>query len=96
MRKASFLIAALSLAISLPAMAQGYRGYGNEQDIGGHSRHMHRDWSQQEGRHVHNVCWNWDVGQGWGCGFAIDTRRIKTPRRYIHGRGVPVIRTYLP
>jgi hypothetical protein len=26
---------------------------------------MHRDWSQQEGRHVHNVCWEWNPGVGW-------------------------------
>lgn len=65
MRKIKFLIAAISLAASLPAMAQNYRGDGDGQDVGGHYRHMHRDWSQQEGRHVHNVCWQWDPGNGW-------------------------------
>ncbi|MEK4035797.1 hypothetical protein WOC76_04455 [Methylocystis sp. IM3] len=64
MREIAFLIAALSLAISVPAIAQGYRE-GDEQDIGGHYRHMHRDWSRQEGRHVHSVCWEWDPGEGW-------------------------------
>jgi hypothetical protein len=65
MRKIASLIAATALVIGLPAMAQGYRGGGVEQDVGGHYRHMHRDWSQQSGRHVHNVCWEWDPGAGW-------------------------------
>lgn len=64
MHKITFLVAALLLGASLPAAAQGYRGDG-EQDVGGHYRHMHRDWSQQEGRHTHNVCWEWDPGRGW-------------------------------
>ncbi len=59
MRKIAFLIAALSLATSLPAMAH------IPQDVGGHYRHMHRDWSQQQGGHTHNVCWEWDPGEGW-------------------------------
>ena len=69
MRKLTFAIGALQLALSLPASAQSYRHYGYSQDIGGHSRHMHRDWSGQAGRHVHNVCWEWnpDVGWVWIC-----------------------------
>lgn len=62
MRKVTFLVAALSLVTSLPAIAQQR---AQDQDIGGHYRHMHRDWSQQEGRHTHNVCWQWDPGAGW-------------------------------
>lgn len=67
MRKVTFLIAALSLATSLPAMAQSeeHREHSAMQHIGGHYRHMHRDWSQQEGRHTHSVCWDWDPGEGW-------------------------------
>lgn len=63
MRKAKLSMAALLLVMSLPAMAQSERE--QDQDIGGHYRHMHRDWSQQEGRHTHNVCWQWDAGKGW-------------------------------
>ncbi|MEK4033676.1 hypothetical protein WOC76_15675 [Methylocystis sp. IM3] len=65
MRKIMFLIVALPLASSPQAMAQTYRSQGDEQDVGGHYRHMHRDWSQQKGRHAHNVCWEWDPGRGW-------------------------------
>jgi hypothetical protein len=65
MRKlALFAVASVLAASSLPAAAQ-YRNQYADQDIGGHYRHMHRDWSQQEGRHVHNVCWQWDPGGGW-------------------------------
>lgn len=65
MRKLILLTAASLLAATSVAMAQASSSNGNEQDIGGHFRHMHRDWSQQEGRHVHNVCWEWNPGVGW-------------------------------
>jgi hypothetical protein len=67
MRKLSLLIAAVLLAAAAPAMAQSdeHREHSTMQHIGGHSRHMHRDWSEQEGRHVHNACWDWDVAHGW-------------------------------
>jgi|UPI00056D9290 Spy/CpxP family protein refolding chaperone len=67
MRKLTLLIAALSLASSLPAMAQSASNtrQGDRQDIGGHFRYQHRDWSKQEGHHVHSVCWDWDPGEGW-------------------------------
>lgn len=57
MRKVTLLVAAL-LMTSLSAVAH------TPQAVGGHYRHMHRDWSQQ-GRHVHNVCWEWDPAEGW-------------------------------
>lgn len=67
MQKLSLLIAALSLAASVPAMAQSeeHREHSAMQHIGGHYRHMHRDWSPVEGHHVHNVCWEWDLAEGW-------------------------------
>ncbi|GLI95127.1 hypothetical protein LMG27198_41190 [Methylocystis echinoides] len=67
MRKLSLSIAALLFAASGPAMAQSdeNREHSAMQHIGGHYRHMHRDWSGQEGRHTHSVCWNWDPGHGW-------------------------------
>jgi hypothetical protein len=67
MRKLSLVIVA-SLAATLPAMAQSeeHREHSAMQHIGGHYRHMHRDWSGTEGRgHVHSVCWDWDVAEGW-------------------------------
>jgi hypothetical protein len=67
MRKLAFLIAALSLAGNFSAMAHDdtSRDHSAMQHIGGHYRHMHRDWSQDQGRHVHNVCWQWDIADGW-------------------------------
>jgi hypothetical protein len=65
MRNAALLIAALSLAGNLPAMAHDSRDHSAMQHIGGHYRHMHRDWSQDRGQHVHNICWQWDVAEGW-------------------------------
>lgn len=68
MRKISLLIAASLLMASQPAMAQReeHREHSRMQHIGGHGRHSHRDWSETGGRgHVHNVCWEWDVVQGW-------------------------------
>jgi hypothetical protein len=65
MKKFPFLIAALAVAISLPASAQQSYPQDYRPDIGGHSRHGHRDWSQQEGQHKHNVCWDWDLAKGW-------------------------------
>lgn len=57
MGKLALWTAAFVLAVAgPPAMAQ---------DVGGHYRHMHRDWSQQQGRHTHSVCWEWDPGKGW-------------------------------
>jgi hypothetical protein len=65
MRKLALWTAASFLAATgFPVMAQN-SARGTDQDIGGHFRHMHRDWSQQEGRHVHNVCWEWNPGVGW-------------------------------
>lgn len=64
MRKLGFLVATL-LAASFPAVAQQPYPQDYRPDIGGHSRHMHRDWSGQEGRHVHNPCWEWDPALGW-------------------------------
>ncbi len=63
MLKLVLLTAASFLAVTGLAMAQA--NSQQDQDVGGHYRHMHRDWSQQEGRHTHNVCWEWDPGQGW-------------------------------
>ncbi len=63
MLKLVLLTAASFLAVTGLAMAQA--SSQQDQDVGGHYRHMHRDWSQQEGRHTHNVCWEWDPGQGW-------------------------------
>ncbi len=65
MHNLTLLTAASLLATTSLAMAQASRSYGDEQDIGGHYRHMHRDWSQQEGHHVHNACWEWNPGAGW-------------------------------
>ncbi|WP_424363239.1 hypothetical protein [Methylocystis parvus] len=67
MRKISIFIAASMLATTAPAMAQSEerREHSAMQHIGGHWRHSHRDWSEQEGRHVHSVCWDWDAAQGW-------------------------------
>lgn len=67
MRSLPFFVAALVLAANVPAKAQSdeHREHSAMQHIGGHWRHSHRDWSQQEGRHVHNVCWNWDPAAGW-------------------------------
>ncbi len=67
MRKLLLFVTASLLAANAPAMAQSeeHREHSAMQHIGGHWRHGHRDWSQQEGRHVHNVCWDWDATQGW-------------------------------
>ncbi len=61
------LVAIAMLALILPAMAQSaaHREESAMQDIGGHFRHMHRDWSGHKGRHVNSVCWDWDPGEGW-------------------------------
>lgn len=54
------------VASGFSAKAQDfYRSYDYRPDVGGHSRHMHRDWSEQAGRHVPNACWEWDVALGW-------------------------------
>lgn len=71
MSKNAVMAAAFLFAATLPAIAQSdaqreeNRRHSAMQHIGGHWRHGHRDWSQQEGRHVHNVCWDWDAAQGW-------------------------------
>lgn len=62
------LLAAASLLIatsSANAQSEEHRAHSAMQHIGGHWRHGHRDWSEQEGRHVHNVCWDWDAAKGW-------------------------------
>lgn len=67
MRKILMLIAASLMAASTPALAQSrlHRDESAMQDIGGHFRYMHRDWSVQKGRHVNSICWDWDPGEGW-------------------------------
>jgi hypothetical protein len=56
----------LALAGLAVAQSEEHREHSAMQHLGGHWRHSHRDWSQQEGRHVHSVCWDWDAGRGWG------------------------------
>lgn len=65
MRKLMLLLAGALLATGVPALAQQQTPQNYRPDIGGHARHGHRDWSQQENRHVHNVCWEWDASKGW-------------------------------
>jgi hypothetical protein len=67
MPRRPLLIVASLLAANAPAMAQSdeNREHSAMPHIGGHYRHLHRDWSQQEGRHRHSVCWNWDLRRGW-------------------------------
>ncbi|MBL1256631.1 hypothetical protein [Methylocystis sp. Sn-Cys] len=67
MPKRLMMMAALLLATTLPAASQSleHREHSAMQHLGGHYRHMHRDWSGEKGRHVHSVCWDWDEGEGW-------------------------------
>ncbi len=68
MRKLSILVAGCLLASAVPASAshEENRKHSAMQHIGGHARHMHRDWSGSQGRgHVHNICWDWDALEGW-------------------------------
>ncbi|GLI93758.1 hypothetical protein LMG27198_27500 [Methylocystis echinoides] len=65
MKKLASLIAVLTFSATLPAAAHPSYAQPNRPDIGGHSRHMHRDWSQQLGQHTHNACWEWDLERGW-------------------------------
>lgn len=67
MRKIILSIIASMFVFTGPAIAQSeeHREHSAMPHIGGHWRHGHRDWSQQTGRHVHNVCWDWDAVQGW-------------------------------
>lgn len=70
MHKLSLVIAGLLLVATLPAIAQDGAAdrarHSAMQHQGGHSRHMHRDWSGTGGRgHAHNVCWEWDIINGW-------------------------------
>lgn len=67
MAKRLTMMAAILLATTLPAASQSeeHREHSAMQHLGGHYRHMHRDWSKQQGRHVHSVCWDWDEGEGW-------------------------------
>jgi hypothetical protein len=71
MRKLTAIIsAALILASSLPAAAQGERALGNIQRYGGHWRYQHRDWSGIHGRPDPGVCWERDAYTGewlWTC-----------------------------
>ncbi len=51
---------ATMLSLSVPAMAQGMDEHDPQihgMVLGGHGRHMHRDWSTP-GQHRHNVCWH--------------------------------------
>lgn len=68
MSKTLLVIAATLVVATLPAMAQSEerRRHSAMPHIGGHYRHMHRDWSDAQGRgHVHNICWQWDPVEGW-------------------------------
>lgn len=67
MKKTILSSIALFALFTGPVIAQSeeHREHSAMQHIGGHWRHSHRDWSQQENRHVHNVCWDWDAAQGW-------------------------------
>lgn len=62
-------VAALTLASAAPTQA-GVSHHGvYHQDVGGHYRHSHRDWSGTGGRgHVHGPCWVHHHGQAvWIC-----------------------------
>ncbi len=61
----SALLCWFAAAGSAMAQSEEHREHSAMPHIGGHWRHGHRDWSQQEGRHVHNVCWDWDAVRGW-------------------------------
>jgi hypothetical protein len=66
MRK-PLLFAAAIAAVALPQAARAHNptrapDMSAHQHYGGHYRHMHRDWSEQTGRH--NVCWEW-TGYEW-------------------------------
>jgi len=68
MARLSFPLVVSLFIASAPAMAQSeeHREHSAMQHIGGHGRHMHRDWSETGGRgHVHNICWQWDAVEGW-------------------------------
>lgn len=71
MRKlTTILSAALILASSLPAAAQGERALGDIQRYGGQWRYQHRDWSDLYGRPDPGVCWQWNDRTGvwvWTC-----------------------------
>ncbi len=65
MRKLSLLIPAAFLVAASPVAAHDL-GSAAYPHIGGHYRHMHRDWSGIGGRgHVHSICWRWDNVEGW-------------------------------
>jgi len=77
MRRVIFIIVACTLMSATPSFAHDDRRHMNEggeasphedmsahSHIGGHWRHMHRDWSTP-GHHVHSVCYEWDELLGW-------------------------------
>jgi hypothetical protein len=61
----ALLVPIAMLALVIPAAAHDPQIHG--MTPGGHSRHMHRDWSTPQ-QHKHNPCWHNHRGKwAWVC-----------------------------